>query len=235
MRNASKHRNGGRGECSYGGEGPRGGRFGGPRGGGREGPRGSRGGGFRHGPFEMLWSFEGGRRDGGGLGRGPGGRGPGGRGSGPRGPRRLNGDQLRLLLLKLVGDQPRHGYDLIRAIEELTGGAYAPSAGMVYPTLNLLDEMGQIAAEAEGAKKIYAVTASGTAELEANAAAIDEIVTALKALGERQQRADRSPVRRAMHNLRGVLANRLSVDGDGELAHQIAEILDETTRRIERL
>lgn len=215
------------------GEDPRNSRAGGPGGfgGGPEGGRGGRSEGrgpgrhsgfFKRGPFEVEWSFD---------GRPHGGRAPGG----PRGRGRLGADQLRLVLLKLIADEPRHGYDLIRAIEELTGGAYAPSAGMVYPTLSLLEEMGHIAAQSEGAKKIYAITDAGKADLDANAASVTEILSRLTALGQRQKEAERSPVKRAMHNLKGVLVNRLQLDDSGELAHEIAEILDETTRRIERL
>src|SRR5262250_1986022 len=64
-----------------------------------------------------------------------------------RGGRRrrvFDSGELRLVLLKLISDQPRHGYELIRAIEELSGGSYVPSPGMVYPTLTLLQDMGQI-------------------------------------------------------------------------------------------
>ena len=63
---------------------------------------------------------------------------------GGRRARMFDGSELRLMLLKLIADTPRHGYDLIRAIEALTAGAYAPSPGVVYPTLTLLDEMGLI-------------------------------------------------------------------------------------------
>src|SRR3546814_9316383 len=66
--------------------------------------------------------------------------------------------ELRLVLLKLIADEPRHGYDLIRQVEELTSGAYAPSPGVIYPTLTLLDDMGQIAVQqSEGARKLFAV------------------------------------------------------------------------------
>ena len=89
---------------------------------------------------------------------------------GPRGRRMFDGGELRLVLLKLIADEPRHGYDLIRQVEELTGGAYAPSPGIVYPTLTLLDDMGLIEAQqAEGAKKLFAVTDAGTAHLAENA------------------------------------------------------------------
>ncbi len=68
-----------------------------------------------------------------------------------RGRRRVfDSAELRLVLLKLLKDQPRHGYDLIRAVEELTAGAYSPSPGVVYPTLTLLSDMGHIAEETSG-------------------------------------------------------------------------------------
>ena len=65
-------------------------------------------------------------------------------GAARRSRRMFESGELRLVLLKLIADEPRHGYDLIRAIEELTGGEYAPSPGVVYPTLTLLQDMGQI-------------------------------------------------------------------------------------------
>jgi hypothetical protein len=80
------------------------------------------------------WGWDGGEFGGGARG-GP-------RGSGRR--RMFESGQLRLVLLKLIADQPRHGYDLIRAIEEMTHGSYAPSPGVVYPTLTLLQDMGLI-------------------------------------------------------------------------------------------
>ena len=97
--------------------------------------KGSRGchPGMRHG-MRGHWGHHAGRW---------GGRGRGERGEG-RSRRMFDGGELRLVLLKLIADEPRHGYDLIRQIEELTGGAYAPSPGVVYPTITMLDDMGFI-------------------------------------------------------------------------------------------
>ena len=93
----------------------------------------------------------------------------GGRG-GPRGPRGRNrvfgSGELRLALLHLLEQAPRHGYDLIKAIEEQTGGAYAPSPGVVYPTLSLLTDEGLIEEQAgDGARKVFALTKAGHMEL----------------------------------------------------------------------
>ncbi|PMU32463.1 PadR family transcriptional regulator, partial [Pseudomonas sp. FW305-47B] len=86
--------------------------------------------------------------------------------------------------LKLIADEPRHGYDLIRSIEELTGGAYAPSPGVVYPTLTLLDDMDLIEArQAEGAKKLFAVTETGTAHLAENAEQVEALFARLAEVG----------------------------------------------------
>src|SRR3546814_7005192 len=88
--------------------------------------------------------------------------------------------ELRLVLLKLIADQPRHGYDLIRAIEELTGGEYAPSPGVVYPTLTLLQDMGLIEeAEAEGPRKPFQVTDEGRTHLEEKAGEVEGLLERL--------------------------------------------------------
>lgn len=199
-----------------------GGRFGGKFGGGF-------GDGFGDG-------FGGGFGAGGPFGRGGDGRG-GGRPGGRRGGRMFAGGELRLLLLHLVAGQPRHGYDLIRAVGELAGGEYAPSPGVVYPTLNLLVDEGLIAEEAgEGPRKAFAVTPAGQGELAGKEPEVEAIIARLKALGEQRDRADSPPVRRAIGNLHAVLRNRALADGfDTETAHAIADILDDAARRIERL
>src|SRR3954470_24728121 len=114
-----------------------------------------------------------------------------GRRGGGRGRRRMfESGELRLVLLKLIADQPRHGYDLIRAIEELTHGSYAPSPGIVYPTLTMLQDMGLIQeAAAEGSRKAFAVTPEGTAHLEERAEEVGALIARLSDLGEGKRRA----------------------------------------------
>jgi DNA-binding PadR family transcriptional regulator len=177
---------------------------------------------------------------GGRSGRGEGGRGwdedgPGfGRGGGRR--RMFDGGELRLVLLKLIADKPRHGYDLIRAIEERTGGAYAPSPGIVYPTLTLLSEMGLIDEQlAEGARKQFAVTPEGTAHLAEHDAEVVAMLARLDALGAMRERTEAVPIRRAMHNLRSVLMSRLGDGLDKERMLEATALIDEAARKIERL
>ena len=160
-------------------------------------------------------------------------------GGGRRGGRRrvFDGGELRLVLLKLAEDAPRHGYDLIRAIEDRTGGAYAPSPGVVYPTLTLLEDMGLLDEQkAEGSRKLFAITDAGRAHLAEKAEEVAALFARLDALGHHSRRTDAQPVRRAMHNLRAVLQQRL---GRGEMsdetAHEIAGLIDALAQKVERL
>ncbi|MEQ5787233.1 helix-turn-helix transcriptional regulator [Erythrobacter sp. NFXS35] len=145
--------------------------------------------------------------------------------------------ELRLALLALIAEDPRHGYELIKEIEDMTGGAYAPSPGAVYPTLQLLEDEGAIApAEAEGAKKPFAATDKGRTELAERG---DEVETLMKRLGRHAERAEkvRSPdLFRAMGNLANVLKNRARVGKlDERTINEIVDMIDEMAKRIERL
>jgi len=156
---------------------------------------------------------------------------------GGRRRRMFDGGELRLVLLKLIEEQERHGYDLIRALEERTGGAYAPSPGVVYPTLTLLDDMGLIEAkQAEGAKKLFGITEAGIAHLAERAEEVEAIFARLDAIGAERTRGDARPVRRAMGNLRQVLQDRImGRELTPEQLHAIADAIDEAARKIERL
>ncbi|WP_199554781.1 PadR family transcriptional regulator [Sandaracinobacteroides hominis] len=174
-----------------------------------------------------------------GFGGGFGGFGPerGEEFGGRRRRRQFDGEALRLILLKLIAEEPRHGYELIRAIEELSGGAYAPSPGVVYPTLSLLAELGLIAeTEAEGARKRFAATAEGTAQLEEHAEIVAALMERLSAMAGPSGRVDPAPLKRAMANLGNVLRTRMHEDGlDKAKLLDIAALIDEAASKIERL
>jgi DNA-binding PadR family transcriptional regulator len=174
---------------------------------------------------------------GGHYGYGRGGRGDPDDARGGRRRRVFDSGELRLVLLKLIADQPRHGYELIRAIEELTGGLYVPSAGMVYPILTLLQDMGHIEeATTGGTRKQFAATAEGTAHLAEKKQEIEALFARLSQLASMRQRTDGGPIRRAMGNLRAVLMYRLDRETvETETVHAVAAILDEAAQKIERL
>jgi DNA-binding PadR family transcriptional regulator len=105
------------------------------------------------------------------MGHGPFGRG----GRGPRGdwsdmfggpPPRAERGHVRYLVLDAIADQPRHGYEIIQAIEERSGGTYRPSPGVVYPTLQLLEELGHARLEEKEGRKVYAITDDGKRDLD---------------------------------------------------------------------
>ena len=150
--------------------------------------------------------------------------------------RMLAQGDLKLLALALIAEQPRHGYELIKLIEEKTSGAYSPSPGVVYPTLTFLEEAGYVTAEAEGAKKRYTITGEGRAYLDENRDIADMVLARLEAIGKklarrrraweeryREQNALSTLVQAALDNLRAVAAKRLESDDDAEV--RIVEIL----------
>ena len=176
------------------------------------------------GPWGKNWGGWDGDWDGGGRGR--------------RGRRRVfESGELRLVLLKLIGDQPRHGYDLIRAIEELTHGAYAPSPGVVYPTLTMLEDMGLIEEQqAEGARKQFAATSEGRHHLEEKAREVEGLMERLEDLGSDRRKAGGAPIKRAVANLLSALWHRVTrEEADEQTLHDIATILDEAAQKIERM
>jgi len=163
---------------------------------------------------------------------------PGGWRRGRRSRRRMfESGELRIVLLKLIAEEPRHGYDLIRAIEEMTGGEYAPSPGVVYPTLTLLQDMGLIEeSKDKRARKPFQITDEGRAYLEERAEEAEELIERLKELAP-DPRSDTGPaIGRAVRNLMTALSHRIGRDGiDEDLLHEIAAILDEAAQRIERV
>ncbi|MBU1305340.1 MAG: PadR family transcriptional regulator, partial [Alphaproteobacteria bacterium] len=102
--------------------------------------------------------------------------------------RMLASGDLRLVALYLIEQQPRHGYDLIKVIEEKSAGFYSPSPGVVYPALTFLEEAGFATAEADGNKKLYAITDAGRAHLADNRDAIESTLAFLAKAGEQMQR-----------------------------------------------
>jgi DNA-binding PadR family transcriptional regulator len=167
------------------------------------------------------------------------GDGPGGRGSRryPGRKRMFESGELRLVLLKLIGDEARHGYDLIRAIEEMTGGEYAPSPGVVYPTLTLLQDMGLIEeAAGEGPRKPFQITEEGRTHLEERADETAGLIERLSDMKPREGSVAGPAIGRAVKNLMTALRHRVDRDGlNDELLHEIAAILDEAAQRIERV
>lgn len=170
------------------------------------------------------------------------------RGPRPRGGGRMFGQgDLKFVILRLLAEKPRHGYEIIKVLEDKTAGWYSPSPGIVYPTLTYLEEVGYLTAQPEGAKRLYTITPEGRAHLEENRDFVDAVLERLEAMGERVTRMRRraeseederrgpgvSPlVRAAIDNLREVAAKRLEDDAEAEA--KIVEVLARAASELRR-
>lgn len=154
--------------------------------------------------------------------------------------RMLAHGDLKLLTLALIEEQPRHGYELIKLIEDKTSGFYSPSPGVVYPTLTFLEEAGYASAASDGAKKTYAITDTGRAHLTENREIADMILERLSGIGEKLARKRRrwedeqtdvpKLVEAAIDNLRATVRQQLEKNAEAETA--IVEILARAARDI---
>lgn len=143
---------------------------------------------------------------------------------------------LRLVILALIAEKPRHGYELIKDIEDRFGGAYAPSPGVVYPLLTMLEELGQVSLESsEGGKKLYAITEEGRAAIAQNKDATDGLFARMAAVRERFGASGAPQIQRATENLRLALRLRLERGNMDDAAIQkIAAAIDAAAQAIER-
>ena len=182
------------------------------------GPRGNRKG----------WGMRQGRGGGRGMGRGE------GRGrSGPGRSRPLDHGALRLLMLKLIAETPRHGYELIREIETRTGGAYVPSPGVIYPALEALLDLGWVRAEADGSRRSFHMTEAGEAELAAEGETLERIEARLADLLDSNRPEDPQDVRGAMWRLRHAVREAVRANPDDpDLRKALADILAEAQEKI---
>jgi DNA-binding PadR family transcriptional regulator len=196
-------------------------------------------------PDEQHWAGgRGWRRHGGGFGFG--GRHGMGGGDMIRAGRMLASGDLRLIALALIAEQPRHGYEIIKVLEDKTAGWYSPSPGIVYPTLTFLEEAGYVTAQSEGAKKLYTITEEGRAYLDENRGFVDAVLERLTEWGEKVSRmrlrfgADESErnglprlVRAALDNLRVIAAERLEKDADAEA--KVVDVLARAAQELRRV
>jgi DNA-binding PadR family transcriptional regulator len=163
------------------------------------------------------------------MGRGPFGR--GGRGGG----RVFGPGDLRLVLLALIEAKPRHGYELIKELEQKFGGGYAPSPGSVYPTLTLLEELGHVrAVTSEGPKRLFEITAEGGSYLRENQAALNSAMTRME-MAARAASGEAPPpeLHHAMHTLKASLLFHRG-GWDAQETERVRQIIDGAAAAIAR-
>jgi DNA-binding PadR family transcriptional regulator len=174
---------------------------------------------------------------------------------GGRGPRMFDPGALRLVVLGLIAEEPRHGYDIIKALEERTSGVYSPSPGVVYPTLTFLEEAGYAVSSPEGNKKVFSITEAGQAHLNDNRKMIDHVLDHLERFGRKMAKArdwfgwnddgedggrrgrgrseKRDEFRAVRHRLRAALGD--IVDAPAEKQAEAIGILEEAAEALEAL
>ena len=154
---------------------------------------------------------------------------------GRQGGRAFDYGELRLLILAMIAEQPRHGYELIRVIEDRVGGSYSPSPGVIYPTLAWLEDMGYAAVEAEGGgRKSYRITPEGEVFHTASRGQIEGLFARLTSTAAGRH-GEPAPVTRGMENLKVALRLRLRNGPlDQATAETIAAALDAAAQAVER-
>lgn len=144
---------------------------------------------------------------------------------------------LRLVILHLIAEMPRHGYQIIKAIEEQVAGAYSPSPGVIYPTLTLLEEMGYVTVSTgDGAKKLNTITPEGQAFLEANRRAVDALLARMAETSRAHGGGNAPQIVRAVENLKLALRLRLARGPlNDEQINAVAAALDAAATGIEQV
>jgi DNA-binding PadR family transcriptional regulator len=170
------------------------------------------------------------------FGRGPW-RGPGGPGFGPGGPgRRFGKGDLKYVILDLLSDRPAHGYDVMRSLEERFRGFYSPSAGSVYPTLQMLEDLGYVSSAQQDGKKVYSISDEGRKFLAENRQSVEDIWGRAGGGGDPEVAAE---MREVWHEVGG-LGKRFAAEMheghlDREKLRRIREVVSRSVREIEEI
>jgi len=164
-----------------------------------------------------------------------GGRWPG-RGFGGGRERMFDAGDIRLVIVKLLSEQPSYGYQLIKTMEERLAGGYSPSAGVIYPTLTMLEEEGLAAGASENNKKVYSLTPQGLEYLEAHKQRVEELFARLQH-AERGFRRGRSPeILHAFMHLGSAVTDRVRRENvSAEQLRRIADAIHAAAKTIEEL
>lgn len=163
--------------------------------------------------------------------------------------RRLGSEALQLVILALLEEQPRHGYEVIKALEQTSKGFYSPSPGMVYPALTYLEEVGYATVEADGTRKLYRITDAGRAQLDENRSFVETVLGELARVGSRMDHVRRAfagddshsdedvghaAVDKARRELRSALIAKLNAAPSSDELQRVAEVLNRARDELRR-
>ena len=144
--------------------------------------------------------------------------------------------EIRLVILRLLSSEPSYGYQLIKTMEARLGGGYTPSAGVVYPTLTMLEEEGLIAAAQTEGKKVYSVTEEGLKYLEANKERVGQLFERLEETGRGFRRGRSPELMKAFMDLRGAVTSKVwRRNATPEQIKKVAEAIHAAAKAIDEL
>ena len=159
-----------------------------------------------------------------------------GRGFGMRGPKMFEAGALRYIVLQMIAEQPRHGYDIIKAIEERLGGGYAPSPGVIYPLLSMLEDLGHVVVAQEGNKKLHTITPEGQVFLDENRGFVKAVNARMSRAGRERGSHDGGDIRHALHALKAAVVARFrGEDLSEEQLAKIQAILEHATEEVQQV
>jgi DNA-binding PadR family transcriptional regulator len=143
---------------------------------------------------------------------------------------------VRLVILRLLSEEPSYGYQIIKTMEQRLSGGYAPSAGVIYPTLTMLEEEGLAISSAEDNKKVYSLTPEGLAYLEANKTQVGDLFARLEEAGRSFERGRSPEIMKAFMNLRGAVMARVSRESvKPEQIKKITDAINTAAKTIDEL
>ena len=141
---------------------------------------------------------------------------------------------LKYVILRMLKSKPMHGYEVMRALEDESGGWYKASPGSVYPTLQMLEDQGFVSAQEQDGKKVYSITPEGIKHLEENSHVVDEIVDRVADFTNRYFRADMRDLTKSFSRFAQVTFERtVKWPGDADVIEQVKEILRRATDEME--
>jgi DNA-binding PadR family transcriptional regulator len=160
-----------------------------------------------------------------------------GKGGRKRGGRMFEQGDLKLVILRLLEEKPRHGYEIIKELESRSGGAYSPSPGTVYPTLTMLEDMGYArAVPEEGGKKIYEITEEGKKHLAEHSSTVNDVFDKFVKFAEGFTASPMMEVNQAFRDIaKATYSTATSHIGDKDRLAKIKEVLTRATAEIEAL
>jgi DNA-binding PadR family transcriptional regulator len=154
---------------------------------------------------------------------------------GPRRRAMFEAGQMRLVILKLLHERPRHGYDIIKALEELFFGGYSPSAGTVYPTLSLLEELSQVEATQEGGRRVFRLTKQGQEELHRKQKEVDEVFARVGKAAHQVSAGSLGELREAFVGLAKAVFQGTWFSPSAKAVREVAQLLNRTAQEVEKL